>query len=64
MTNADLTLFICVFLLVFGSYLLGIMHRKDRTYELEIALDEAIQEHGFESPEAITAAKRLEDYTG
>lgn len=61
--NADMILIICIFILVFGSYALGRLHRANKELELEIALEDAIREHGFESPQAIKAAKALEDYT-
>ena len=61
--NADMILVICIFIMVFGSYALGRLHRADKELELEIALEDAIHEHGFESPQAIKAAKALDDYT-
>lgn len=61
--NADMISIICLIMVVFGSYALGRLHRADKELELEIALEDAIHEHGFESPQAIKAAKALEDYT-
>lgn len=61
--NADMILVICLFTMVFVSYALGRMHRANKELELEIALEDAIRKHGFESPQAIKAAKALEDYT-
>lgn len=64
--NPDTVMIICIFILVFGCYMLGKMAQQEKEIDKALADEaehifcEACRKHGLESPEAIEAARLLD----